>query len=91
MTWFQPLRPVCCIDAPDRSSSSVSRAVEDAWDVYGDELAVVSPDVVLALKTSVDDFWSIWSKSGRPVFLGRTVGPPVPLQLAAPPSWEEAC
>ena len=54
----QPLRPASWIDTPDRSSSSVS--------VYWDEL--VPPGVVLALRdavsrSSVDDFWTIWSKS----------------------------
>ena len=52
-----------------------------------DEPGVVPPDVVLALRdavsrSSVDD--------RRPVFSGRTVGPVVPLQLAALPFKEEA-
>ena len=34
----QPLWPACWIDTPDRLSSSVSRAVQDAWDVFWDEL-----------------------------------------------------
>ena len=62
------LWPACWIDTPDRSSSSVSSAVQDAWDVYWDELGVVPPDVVLALRdavsrSSVDDVWSIRSKN----------------------------
>ena len=65
----QPLWLACWIDTPDRSSSSVSRAVQDAWDVYRDELGAVPPDVVLALRdavsrSSVDDCWSIWKKCG---------------------------
>ena len=35
----QPVWPACWIDTSDRSSSSGSRAVKDAWDVYRDELA----------------------------------------------------
>ena len=71
-----------------RSSSSSSRVVQDVWDVYRDELEVVPDDVVLALRdaasrSSVDDCWSIWSRSavdglfraysraGGPTFLGR--------------------
>ena len=42
----QPLWPACWIDTPDRSSSSVSRTVQDAWDVYRDEFGVVPPGVV---------------------------------------------
>ena len=57
----QPLWLACWTDTPDRSSSSVCRVVQDAWDVYWDELGVVPPDVVLALRdavsrSSVDDF-----------------------------------
>ena len=59
----QPVWPACWIDTPDRS---VSRAVQDAWD----ELGVVRPDVVLAFRdavsrSSVDDFWTIWSGSAE--------------------------
>ena len=43
----------CWIDTPDRSSSSVSRAVQDAWDVYRDELGVVPLEVVIALRDAV--------------------------------------
>ena len=46
----QPLWPACWIDTPDRSSSSTSRAVQDAWDLCRDELGVVPPDIVLALR-----------------------------------------
>ena len=49
----QPLWLAFSIDTPDRSSSSVSRAVQDAWDVYRDELGVVPPGVVLALRDAV--------------------------------------
>ena len=67
--------PTCWIGTPDRSSSSVARSVQDAWDIYGDELGLVPPDVVLALGDAasgscVDDFldhleqecggWTFW-------------------------------
>ena len=66
----QPVWPACWVDTPDRSSSSVARVVQDAWDVYRDELAAVPPDVILALRDSVstscvDDCWTIWSKSAE--------------------------
>ena len=69
----QPLWPACWIDTPDRSASSASRAVQDAWDVYRDELGVVPPEVVDALRdavsrSSVDDFWSMWSKNAEAGF-----------------------
>ena len=90
----QPLWPACWIDTPDRSSSSISRAVQDAWDVYKDELGVVPPEVVLALRdavsrSSVDDFWSTWSKNAEAGLFRaycRAGGP-----TAALPFWEEAC
>ena len=57
----QPVWPACWIDTPDRSSSSVARVVQDAWDICMDEFAAVPPDVVLALRDAVsrscvDDF-----------------------------------
>ena len=58
----QPLRLACWIDTPDGSSSSVSRAVQDAWDIYREELGVVPPDVVLAIRDAV---------AGSSVFFGR--------------------
>ena len=59
----QPLWPACWLDTPDRSSSSVTRVVEDVWDVYRDELGVVPAEVVLALSSfSADDFWFTWSR-----------------------------
>ena len=66
----QPVWPARWIDTPDGSSSSVSRAVQDAWDVHREELGVVPPDVVLALggavsRSCVDVFWAIWSKSAE--------------------------
>ena len=62
----QPIWPACWLDAPDRSSSSSTRVVQDVWDIHREELGVVPEDVVLALwdtvsGSSVDDFWSIWS------------------------------
>lgn len=49
----QPLWLACWIDTPDGSSSSASRAVQDAWDIYREELEVVPPDVVLAIRDAV--------------------------------------
>ena len=64
------LWPACWLDTPDRSSSSSARAVQDVWDVYRDVLGVVPEQVIRALKdaasrSSVDDFWSIWSKNAE--------------------------
>ena len=64
----QPVWPACWLDTPDRSSSSSTRVVQDVWDVYRNELGVVPEEVVLALRdaasrSSVDDFWSIWSRN----------------------------
>ena len=66
----QPIWPACWLDIPDKTSSSSSRIVQDVWDVYRDELGVVPDDVVLALRdavsrSSVDDFWSIWSSNAE--------------------------
>ena len=66
----QPLWPACWLDTPDRFSSSSSRIVQDVWDVYRDVLGVVPEEVVRALRdaasrSSVDDFWSIWSKNAE--------------------------
>ena len=66
----QPIWPACWLDTPDRSSSSSTRVVQDVWDVYREELGVVPEDVVLALRdavsrSSVDDFWSIWSSNAE--------------------------
>ena len=65
----QPVWPACWNDTRERSSS-VARVVQDAWDVYRDELAAVPPDVVLALRDAatrscVDDFWIVWSRSAE--------------------------
>ena len=66
----QPVWPACWLDTPGRSSSSATRVVQDVWDVYRDELGEVPGEVVLALRnavsrSSVDDFWTIWSKSAE--------------------------
>ena len=55
---------------PDRSSSSSTRVVQDVWDIESDEFGVVPEEVVLALRdagsrSSVDDFWSIWSRNAE--------------------------
>ena len=69
-TACQPIWPACWLDTPDRSSSSSTRIVQDVWDVYRNELGVVPNDVVLALRdavtrSTVDDFWSIWSSNAE--------------------------
>ena len=53
--------PACWLDTLDRSSSSSTRVVKDVWDVYRNELGMVSEGVVLALRdaasrSSLDDF-----------------------------------
>ena len=60
----------CWLDTPDGSSSSATRAAQDIWDVYRDELGVVPEEVVLALgnavsRSSVDDFGAIWCQSAE--------------------------
>ena len=70
----QPVRPARWLDTLDRSSSSSTRVVQDVWDVERDELGVVPDEVVLALRdaasrSSVDDFWSIWSSSAEEGFI----------------------
>ena len=67
----------------DRSSSSLSRAVQDAWDVCREELGVAPPVVVLALvvvlvlgdvfdRSDVGDFWSANAnrRAGSPTAAG---------------------
>ena len=65
----QPIWPACWLDTLDRSSSSATRAVQDVWDVYRDELGQVPGDVVLALRDAIsrsaDDFWAIWCKGAE--------------------------
>ena len=66
----QPVWPACWTGTPGRSSSSLSRAVQDVWDMYSEELGVVPPAVVLALRdafgrSDVDDFWSGWGKDAE--------------------------
>ena len=79
----QPLWPACWIDTPDRSSSSVARVVQDVWDVHGDELAVVPPDVVLALGDAVSMFGLSGARVQRLVSSGRIAGLEAPLRLTA--------
>ena len=50
----QPILPACWKDTPDRSSSSSTRMVQDVRDVFRDVLG-----------TSVDEFWSFWSRSAE--------------------------
>ena len=66
----QPIWPACWLDTLDRSSSSSTGAVQDVWDIYRDVLGTYPEEVVLALRdavsrSSVDDFWSIWSRSAE--------------------------
>ena len=61
-----PIWPACWLDTPDRSSLSSTRVVQDASDVFW----VVPEEVVMALRdaasgSSVDDFWTIWSRYGE--------------------------
>ena len=70
----QPIWPACWLDTPHRSSSSSTSSVQDVWDIYSDVLGTVPEEVVLALRgavsrSSVDDFWSIWSRSAQ----GRSI------------------
>ena len=44
----QPVWPAC-FDTPERSSSSASRAVRDAWDIYREEFGVVPPELLFLL------------------------------------------
>ena len=71
----QPVWPACWLDTPGRSSSSATRVVQNVWDVYRDELGVVPAEVVLVLRdafsrSSVGDFWTIWSKSAEEFYFG---------------------
>ena len=66
----QPIWLACWLDTLDRSSSSSTRVVQDVWDTHRDVLGAVPDEVVLALRdavsrSSVDDFWSIWSRSAE--------------------------
>ena len=66
----QPVWPACWIDTPDRSSSSSSKAVQDIWDIFREDLGVLLPDLISALRdafvrNSVDDFWNAWSKGAE--------------------------
>ena len=66
----EPVWPACWIDIADRSASSSSKVVQDIRDIYNEELGVVLPGIILALKAafeanSVDDFWEIWSAGGE--------------------------
>ena len=68
----QPIWPACWLDTLDRSSSSSTRVVQDVWDIYRDVLGAFPEEVVLALRdavsgSSVDDFWSIWSRGAEEV------------------------
>ena len=93
----QPVWPACWLDTPDKSSSSAARVVQDVWNVYGDELGVVPEEVVLALRdaasrSSVDDFWSIWSRSAEAgLFRAHSKAGEVPLKLAGLPFLAEVC
>ena len=92
----QPIWPACWLDTPDRSSSSSTRIVQDVWDIYRDELGVVPEEVVLALRdaasrSSVDDFWSVWSRNAEFGFFGLIPMLEVPLLLAALPFLVEVC
>ena len=60
----EPVWPACWI--PDSSASSSSKVVQEIWDSLNEELGVVPPGLILALRAafeanSVDDFWGAWS------------------------------
>ena len=66
----QPIWPACWLNTPDRTSPPATRAVQDVRDAHRDGLGEVPGEVVLALRnavsrSSVDDFWTIWSKSAE--------------------------
>ena len=50
----QPVWPAYWIDTPNRSSFSASRAAQDAWDIYREELGLLPPDLVLPLRDEYD-------------------------------------
>ena len=52
-----PVWPACWIDTPDRSPSSVSKAVQDAWDINREKLEVVPQELVLMLRSAYDRAW----------------------------------
>ena len=84
------------MDTPDRSSSSATRAVQDVWDVYREELGVVPEEVVLALgnavsRSFVDDFWAIWCKSAEEGLFRAYSKAGGPLKLAVLPFLVEVC
>ena len=92
----QLLWPACWLDTPDRSSSSSTRVVQDVWDVYRDELGIVPEEVVLGLwgavsRSSVDDYWSIWTGTAEAGLFRPILKLEVLLLLAALPFLEEVC
>ena len=92
----QPVWPACWLDTPGRSSLSSVRVVQDVWDVYRDVLAVVPQEVVLALRdavsrSTVDDFWTLWSRSAEAGLFRAILRLVPPLSLAALPFLAEVC
>ena len=92
----QPLWPACWIDTLDRSSSSVSRAVQDVWDVYRMSWRLyllmcflLSGMRCLGLLLMI--FGPFGATMRKGVFLERPVGPVVSLRPATLPFQEEVC
>ena len=57
----QPVWPACWLGAPERSSSSAARVVQDVWDENREELGVVPAEVVLALRDAVSRMSATYS------------------------------
>ena len=92
----QPIWPACWLDTPDRSSSSSTRAVQDVWDIYREELGVVPDDVILALEMPflgllLMTFGLYGVKVRRRVYFGLIQELEDPLKLAALPFLVEVC
>ena len=82
-----PTNLACWVDTPDgSSSSSSSKVVQGVWDILGEGLAVVPPDLIAQLRAaydgcSVDDFgdaWSTGAESGLFPAFCRAGGPAAP-------------
>ena len=80
----------CWLDTPCRSATSASKVVQDNWDIYREELEVVLPDLILALRSAfdkkcVDEFWNVWSAGAEAGLLQswQRAGGPVSSGLSA--------
>ena len=50
----QHIWPACWVDTSEKSSSSSSKAGQDILDIYGEDLGVVPPNLILALGAARD-------------------------------------